>query len=123
MAASTSSRALRFILRETLGELLFFPVWWYSVGFVALVRTLWREWQEVAERLALRILLKNMLRPMYADYTRSGRIISFFFRIILVVTRGLVLLVWTAVEVAVIGAWIIVPLLAAALLVRQAVPL
>lgn len=123
MAASTSSRAVRFILRETLGELLYFPVWWYSIGFFAFVRTLWREWQAVAERLALRILLKNMLRPMYADYTRSGRIISFFFRIFLVLVNGLVLAIWTAVELVLMAAWLLVPVLAAALLIRQAVPL
>lgn len=123
MAASTTSRAVRFILRETLGELLYFSVWWYSVGFIAFVRTLWREWQVIAERLAIRILAKNMLRPMYADYTRSGRIISFFFRVFLIATRLVVLLIWTIIELILVVAWIVGPVLAAALLIRQTLPL
>ena len=123
MAASTSARAARFILRELFGELLYFPVWWYSLGFIAFIRALSRNWRDVSERLAIRILAKNMFRPMYADYTRSGRIISFFFRLIILGARLVVLLIWTALELVLIMAWLFGPLGAAALLLRQAFPL
>jgi hypothetical protein len=122
MANSTSQRALIFILRETVGELLYFPVWWYSIGIWHFLQTLWRRWRSVVEYLAIRILAKNMFRPMYADYTRSGRVISFFFRVLILGTRLVVLVIWTAVEIVLIGAWIFGPMLALALLVRQIVP-
>ncbi len=119
MTNSTSVRAVTFILREILGEVLYFPVWWFSIGFATFLQALWHGWLGVAERLAIRILLKNMFRPMYADYTRSGRVISFFFRIFLVAVRLVVLAVWTAIDLVLIVGWLVVPLLAAAMLVRN----
>lgn len=83
---------------------------------------MWREWVEVEERLSIRILLKNIGRPMYADYTRSGRIISFFFRVLLILVRGAVLAVWTVVEVVILLLWVSSPVLAISMLVRQLFP-
>lgn len=123
MTKSLTQRAAVFILRELIGDVLYFPVWWYSQGLTATWRALAREWLNAVDRLSLRILLKNMGRPMYGDYSRSGRLISFFFRIFLVVVRGVFLILWTAVLVVAMGAWIAGPIVAAAMLVRQAVPL
>jgi hypothetical protein len=123
MATSTSERAIRFILRETIGELLYFPVWWYSIGLVTFIKTLGREWLTITDRLAIRILAKNMLRPMYADYSRPGRVISFVFRVLILGVRLVVLCLWSAVELVLILAWLFGPLVAAALLIRQAVPI
>jgi len=122
MAQTLTKHALTFLLRETLGELVYFPVWWYSVGLRTFSSWLWREWVEVEERLSIRILLKNIGRPMYADYSRSGRIISFFFRIILILVRGFVLLLWSGVELILLLLWVGIPLVAISMLVRQIIP-
>lgn len=123
MAQSTSSRAALFLLREFVGEVLYFPVWWYSAGLVLTWRNLIRQWSALANRLSLRILLENMGKPMYGDTTRSGRIISFFFRLILVVARSAVLLVWTVVEAIFLLLWLAGPAVATGMLLRQLVPL
>ncbi len=122
MAQSTSSRAALFLLREFIGEVLYFPVWWYSAGLVLTWRSLARQWLAAANRLSLRILLKNMGKPMYGDYTRSGRVISFFFRLILVAARSVVLAVWTLVEVIFLLLWLAGPVVAAGMLLRQLLP-
>lgn len=122
MTQSLSKRASIFIIRELIGELLYFPVWWYSQGLMATWRTLVGEWLGVADRLSLKILLRNLGKPMYGDYTRSGKIISFFFRIFLVVVRSAVLLFWTVLLFVAMIAWLAGPIVAAAMLIRQAVP-
>ncbi len=123
MAQSTAVRATTFILRELIGEVLYFPVWWYTRGLAGTTRSLVNQWSGLLNRLSIVILLKNMGRPMYGDYTRSGRAISFFFRIFLVVIRSIVLALWTVVELAAWLGWILGPIVAGAMLVRQIVPL
>ncbi len=123
MAQSTAARATTFVLRELIGEVLYFPVWWYSRGLAATGRTLVSKWYGLSNRLSIPILARTMGRPMYGDYTRSGRIISFFFRIILLVSRLIVLGGWTVILLVAMILWIIGPIVVAAMLVRQVVPL
>lgn len=122
MPTSTNTRVARFILRDLIGEALYFPLWWYSLGAVTFGRSLVRSWQAMVYRLAIIIQLRNLFRPMYADYSRSGRVISFFFRVMLLLWAGVLLALWTVVELAGLVLWLIGPLFAAALLVRQLIP-
>lgn len=121
MAQSTATRASVFILRELIGEVLYFPVWWYSRGLVITARALTRRWYTALYQSSLPILFKTMGRPMYGDYTRSGRIISFFFRVILVVWKLFWLALWTVIELIALLAWVAGPILATAMLVMQVV--
>ena len=73
-----------------------FPLWWYGEGFVIAWRHTLARFQYVLRSTGLLIFLRNMGQPLYGDYTRSGRIISFFIRIVLLV----VFLVWTGVRLA-----------------------
>ncbi len=123
MAQSTTSRALLFIGREFVGDVIYFPVWWYSRGLSLTASSLMRSWERLVDHLSLRILWRTMGKPMYGDYTRSGRIISFFFRIFLLVTRIIVLAVWTAVDVVLFILWLAGPVVAIAMLLRQIVPI
>lgn len=122
MTKSITARATTFLLRELLGEVLFFPVWWYSVG---LRRWSWGLLNQLAAaeyRLGLRPLLKNIWQPMYGDRTRSGRIISFFMRLVLIIGKGFTLVVWAVVVMAGWLLWIIAPLATLGLLFRQLIP-
>lgn len=123
MAKSTNMRALVFVFRELLGEVLYFPVWWYSHGLAATSRTLLSRWFGFSNRLSIPILARTMGRPMYGDYTRSGRIISFFFRLLLLTTRLIIFGIWTVVLFLSLLVWIVTPIISAAMLVRQIVPL
>lgn len=122
MVQSTASRATTFILRELVGELVYFPVWWYSHGLVGTAQGLTRRWFRVLNQLSIPILLRTMGKPMYGDYTRSGRAISFFFRIFLVVTKLIWLGVWTVIELIALAAWVIGPIAVTAMLAMQAIP-
>ncbi len=63
------------------------PLWWYGKGlrnfFVFVVDLYRRLWNN----LALPILIKSWFKPMYAQYDWQGRVISFFFRTLLILWR------------------------------------
>lgn len=122
MAQSVSSRAQSFLFRELLGEILFFPVWWYVDGLRLTTRTLLNNLAGVEYRLGVRLMLRNIGRPMYGDRTRSGRIISFFMRLVLIFGKGIALLVWAIIILMVWLLWLIGPLVTTGLLLRQLIP-
>lgn len=123
MAQTVSRRAQSFLFREFLGEVLFFPVWWYVQGLRLVTASLLNQVAGVEYRLGVGLMIRNIGRPMYGDRTRSGRIISFFMRLVLIVGKGLTLLVWLALMLLVWLAWVIGPLLTIGLLLRQLIPI
>lgn len=123
MTQSTSSRAAIFLLREFVGDVLYWPVWWYSRGLGQTASALVRSWQRVIDHLSLPILFRTMGKPMYGDYTRSGRVISLFFRLFLVATRLVLVVAWAVVDVILLLLWLAGPVVAGAMLLRQAVPI
>lgn len=123
MAKSTTARAITFILREIVGEVIYFPVWWYSHGLGLTARALTNKWFSTLNRLSIPIFFRTIGKPMYGDYTRSGRVISFFFRLFLLGVNLFVLSMWTIIEMVVLLLWIAGPAIAAGMLVRQLIPL
>lgn len=85
--------------------------------------TLARSWQTMINHLSLPILLKTMGKPMYGDYSRSGRIISFFMRLVLVISRLVLVVLWTLVDLVLLILWVLGPVVAVAMLLRQIIPL
>lgn len=123
MATSVSTQAASFLFREILGEILFFPIWWYTQGLRWVGGVLGNHLAGVEYRLGVRLMIKNIWRPMYGDRTRSGRVISFFMRLVLIIGKGLVLLVWASVIVALGLVWLAGPLVTLGLIVRQLIPI
>ena len=123
MARSLTYRATTYVLRDLIGDVLYFPIWWYSAGIRLAWRRFERQWFSLFDRLGLKYLLLNMGRPMYGDYTRSGKIISFFFRLLLVGWSFILMAIWSVAVLAVFAIWLAAPVLAAAMLVRQILPL
>jgi len=70
-----------FIL-EPIISILYFPIFWYSKGLVKFFKSLISTLKEVSPPFVLKILIANLGKPMYGDYSREGRIISFFMRLI-----------------------------------------
>jgi len=48
---------------------------------------------DVERIAALRLWLKSMFKPMFQDYTKSGRIISFFMRVVLLIFKLLMVII------------------------------
>lgn len=74
---------------------LSFPIWWYSEGLQMAIRHSKDRYRAVLRSTGLLIFMRNMTQPLYGDYTRSGRIISFFLRVVLL----FFILLWTLLRI------------------------
>jgi hypothetical protein len=72
-----------------------FPIWWYTEGLQLAARHAQEKYKYILRSTGLLIFLRNMTQPLYGDYTRSGRIISFFLRVFLL----LFILIWTLLRI------------------------
>ncbi len=64
-------------------NLLTFPMWWYTVGSKILWSWNKRQWHFGLHKTGLLLFSRHMGEPLYGDYTKSGRVLSFFLRLFL----------------------------------------
>jgi hypothetical protein len=92
-------------------EIVYFPIWWYSVGFFRTVKNIWRFFRGREQSLGFSVWLKNIFVPMYGQYDWAGRMISFFIRLIQIIFRGGILAFWGLICLGLLVAWLILPVL------------
>lgn len=95
-------------METTTFNILTFPIWWYSEGLQLAFRHARSRWGTVLRSTGLIIFLRNMTQPLYGDYTRSGRAISFFLRVFLLVF----ILIWTVVRLIIVLAGLLLHIVA-----------
>jgi hypothetical protein len=99
------------IVLELLKDILMFPVWWYSRGLFALVLGIVEFLKNREKSLALSVWLKNIFKPMYGQSDWQGILISIFIRIVQIIFRSILLLVYFLLAVIVFMVWVLMPLL------------
>lgn len=109
MATSVTKRAFVFLLTALLFDVLRFPVWWYTTGTLRALQFLGREALFGLQNLSLVVLFKNLLQPMYGDYSRTGRAISLVLRLILFGVRLVLYLLWLVLLVIFVVLWLVLP--------------
>ena len=111
-----SSNSFIFYSLKIIGELVFdvlyFPLWWYSRGLLNLMLGVKNFLADKQKSLALLVWVKNIFKPMYAQYDWAGILISFFVRLIQIIFRSIFMLFWTILALAVIVFWLLLPVLA-----------
>jgi hypothetical protein len=107
------------IIFRIVGDIFYFPVWWYSVGLVRTLRSVWRFLIGQEQSLGFFIWLKNIFVPMYGQRDWGGRLISFFIRLVQIIFRGLALLIWIALSLVFIAVWLLGPILLTLALIWQ----
>ena len=90
-------------------EIVYFPIWWYSVGFYRLLKNTWNLFCNQEKSLGFLVWAKNILVPMYGQIDWAGRLISFLVRLVQVICRGFVLFVWLLVCLVIIIFWLVLP--------------
>lgn len=119
MAQNAAVAAARFVLLDLLGDVVAFPVWWYTRGFAKFLA--WcagsarYQWQSIG----LGVWLKNLFVPMFGQTDLWGRVISFFLRVFQVLGRGLWFLVSLALLAALVALWALFPPALVALVALQ----
>lgn len=108
----TAAKGIGGIFYEVVGDVVRFPIWWYTAGVIHTIQSLVRWWQHSARTLAIAVWIKNLFVPMYGQYNIQGRIISVVVRGAQIVFRGMALLCMTLVLVAAFAVYIGLPLIA-----------
>lgn len=103
----------RSIVIDIIGDVLYFPIWWYTSGLKYRLKRFTQSISEMADHLALRLLLLNIFRPMFAQYDRTGRIISFFMRIVILIARSVYFGIYMILQTLIVIVWLLLPVLIA----------
>ncbi len=114
MTELTTANPAAFLFREFVQDILLFPVWWYGKGLAKASAMLWRRTKEFVQRSRWSpvIWVKNLFVPMYGDYTKSGRAISFFVRTVVALALTVVLAVVLLMYLAAFCLYLLAPVFA-----------
>lgn len=99
------------IIIRIFADILYFPIWWYSVGFLRQVKGISIFLHNQEQSLGFFIWLKNIFVPMYGQRDFAGRLISFLIRLVQITFRGVLLLIWLILLLSLIIVWLVGPVL------------
>jgi len=92
MRTSNTLILSKAVLWDLVGNFVYFPIWWYTRGLKRVGGFLFAFVSGMEARLAWRVWVVNIFRPMYAVSDIPGRLISFFMRVAMIIGRGIALL-------------------------------
>lgn len=99
------------IFLDWLLEILYFPIWWYSVGLAMILAYAGRFLVHREQEVAYFVWLRNIFTPMYGQYDIVGRLVSFVVRLFQVTVRGLLLLVFCFMAAGLVIFWLTLPVI------------
>lgn len=79
---------------DTASAVLAWPLWWYSAGFVAMLKWFSVNVTYYTRLSAVDIWVKNIFTPMFGQYDWQSRMISFIVRVGNIIARGFGLILW-----------------------------
>lgn len=109
MISNNSLLYLFKILAELGQDIIFFPIWWYTVGLINFSKSLLNFLANQQKSLALFVWIKNIFKPMYGQADWQGKLISFFIRVIQIIFRSIVLLAAILIAFVLLVWWLLFP--------------
>jgi hypothetical protein len=104
-------KGTKFVLSEFLFDLIYWVIWWYTLGvkkaFIRLIDIV----KQGNEQLGVLVWIKNLFKPMFGQNDWQGRLISFFVRLIQIVLRILALCFWLLYGVVSFLFWLALPVI------------
>lgn len=95
MAQNAAVLATKYFFADLLGGIIAFPLWWYTFGLKMMIEWLGRTIKMINQYSAVSIWIRNLFVPMYGETAVSGRIISFFVRLFMILLRGLAFIIFS----------------------------
>jgi hypothetical protein len=86
---------LQYIIIDLSVSLIYWPIWWYSIGLVQVFKITLNLIVYYYHSLAVNIWLKNIFVPMFGQTDWQSRLISFIVRLGNVFARSAMLVIWT----------------------------
>ncbi len=102
---------LQRLLLESLLDIIYFPVWWYTKGLAHAWRWCFNLLLSGNANLAPGLWLANLFVPMYGQFDLQGRIVSFLMRLVQIFARTVALAVWLSLCVVLFLGWLVLPVL------------
>ncbi|HUT22205.1 MAG TPA: hypothetical protein VMX18_02210 [Candidatus Bipolaricaulota bacterium] len=87
MEQSLFLKSLKFFFKDLIGDVFYFPIWWYTKGLAKGWRSLGNNLRHANENMALTLWAKNIFTPMFGQTDWQGRLVSLFVRLAMVVIR------------------------------------
>lgn len=81
-------RLIEHLILDTLKALLWWPIWWYSTGLLAVWRWYGASLSYYAQSVAVGVWIKNLFVPMFGQTDWQSRIMSFMVRVGNIIVRG-----------------------------------
>lgn len=97
------------LLWEALGDLFYFPLWWYTLGAFRVGTWCFSLLQIGNSELEPGLWLRNIFVPMYGQHDIEGRLISFVMRVVQIILRTFALAVWLAFCLLLFFGWLLLP--------------
>ena len=98
------------VLIQFLWTIIFFPIWWYSLGFLRFSSRIVSFWRSEQRALGLWVWVNNLFVPMYGQRDFTGRLISFLVRCVQIIFRGLAMIFWIIIGLILMLIWLALPL-------------
>lgn len=98
------------ILIQIILDIIYFPLWWYSVGFVRFLKKIGYFLREQWIIIGAGVWLKNLFVPMYGQNDFTSRAISFFVRFFQIIFRFIAFIFFTLTSLALVLIWLILPI-------------
>lgn len=111
MEIKNPSLYLAKILALEAKDILLFPIWWYTGGFLNFITSLMDFLADTEKSLAFFVWIKNIFVPMYGQRDWQGKLISFFIRVVQIIARGGILALISALLALVALFWLVLPLI------------
>lgn len=103
-------QAFKSIFVDIVWQIIYFPFWWYSRGLRQTISYVGNAISNSLHALALPLMFKNIFKPMFGQSDRSGRLISFFMRLVLTISRTLVFVLAMVFYIGVLIFWVVLPI-------------
>ena len=97
------------ILWQCIFDIVYFPIWWYSVGAKKFLFACLDIIADGNSNFAPGLWLKNIFVPMFGQTDWQGRIMSFFMRLANVIGRGIALVFWICIVFCIFLLYLVVP--------------
>ncbi|MDD5341082.1 MAG: hypothetical protein PHC97_01440 [Patescibacteria group bacterium] len=109
MAKESIFKLIGLLLLDELKAILYFPLWWYSRGFLNLIKAGGSWIINFDKTLGFTIWLKNLFVPMFGQRDLAGRLISFLLRLVQIIFRGILLLIFIMIVIIIFILWLALP--------------
>jgi len=111
--------AMKAVFGDVLGQVAYAPVFWYSQGAADAGAYCLRLIKHRYRSLGLGVWAKNLFVPMFGQRDIPGVLISLFMRLVQIIARSLVMVLWIALVAALYIAYLAAPVFIIIILFRQ----